>query len=283
MILIQQDATDVQRAALLAARGREPSIHIDTKAVEDDLASIEEKLARPISKYDKKNLEAVKELLERFIGMLDSSNAGLSWELDGSVLRAKPIELLSLPEYSIEMTDYISSRNGKVVRIDYSKVLEVIAVELMYKDLGETTASMEEKLSGLGVAGVYPAYELLKHFDGDNLLHLSRVLKVGRSGYSTLNGRETYEYFGQRKFTGREYRNCTEYSYKHALTIIVQKIITDFISKNIDFKLAGLNESGIYFITEEKDNQKLIDILCESVGVKALGRRFEVKPKITIF
>ena len=205
----------------------------------------------------------------------------MNWRLDGYVLKYTTIELRHIPEYNIEMTDYISVDSGHLVRIDFKNVFEIIAVEMMYRDLGETMETMEEKLDDLGITGIYPASELLKHFDESALL-LSKQFKIGDSPYAARNLSDNIEYFGTQRFKTKYYRDIVGYSVKHALTIIAKSILSKLQASNIDYKLCSLNDNGVYFITNYA-NTDLDIILGDSVNIRAFGRRFEVKPKVTVF
>lgn len=281
MIQIQQDMPDVNGLESIINKYGEVQISIDIDSVKLDIEALENKLKSPLSRTDKKNMKEVKEYLEKLLKKAPDCKLDLLWSTDKYILKTYPIELIHIPEYNIEMTDYISVDNGHLVRVDYRDVLEIIAIEIMYRDLDETMQSMEEKLSDIGITGIYPSLELTKYFD-DSALNLSKMFKISNSPYCLLDGKTSFEYFGKKEFNSPHYRDNVGYSVKHALAIITQSILDKLISSSIDFKLCSVSDSGIYFITSYSDVD-IDKIINESAVVRAFGRRFEVKPKVTVF
>lgn len=281
MIQIQQDMPDVTGLESIINRFGEVQISIDTDSVKLDIETLDNKLKTPLSRIDKKNIKEVKEYLERFLKRASDCKLELLWSLDKFILKTYPIEIIHIPEYNIEMTDYISVNNGHLVRVDYKDVLEIIAIEMMYRDLDETLSSMEDKLENIGITGIYPSIELTKHFE-ESSLKLSKIFKISNSPYCTSDSKTSFEYFGKKEFNSTHYRDNVGYSVKHALAIITQSVLNKLLSSNIDFKLCSVSDSGIYFITSYSDAD-IDKIINESAVVRAFGRRFEVKPKVTVF
>lgn len=283
MIQIQQDISKAQSLEININKNCEVSFGIDVDSVKSDIEALEEKLKNPLSKYDKKNIKRVKDYLEKLLSRVsDDFNFELLWSVNGDTLETYPLELKYIPEYSIEMTDYIRATEGKLVRIDYRDVFKAIAAEIMYRDLDETMESMEEKLADVGITGIYPVDMLLKHFDAD-ILNLSRIYKIGDSPYYTRDTKYIYEYFGKKRFKTPYYRDCIEYSIRHAIGIIVDALMNKLSATGLKYSLCGANESGIYFIVDCDNDIDIDNILNESAVVRAFGRRFEVKPKVTVF
>lgn len=281
MIQIQQDMPDVVIESLIN-KNSEVQIDIDIDSIKSDIKTLEEKLKAPLSRTDKKNIKEVKEYLGKVLNRVVDGKLDILWNVDKYILKTYPVELMHIPEYNIEMTDYISVpvESGHLVRVDYRDVLEIIAIEMMYRDLDETMESMELKLENIGITGIYPSIELTKYFD-ESVVNLSKIFKISNSPYCTSD-MNSFEYFGKKTFKSRHYRDNVGYSIKHALTILTQSILDKLVTSNIDFKLCSVSDSGIYFITEESDVD-IDSLLNESAVVRAFGRRFEVKPKVTVF
>lgn len=272
---------DVTGLDVLISRNSESKMGIDVDSVKLDIDVMETKLLEPMSRIDKRNIKEVKGYIEKILSKTENNVLELAWSLEGSILKSYPVELMHIPEYNIEMTDYISITEGSLVRVDYRDVLQIIAIEMMYRDLGEDSESMEDKLDHIGITGIYPASELLKHFE-DDAINLSKIFKVGDSPYRTQDRRIIFEYFGKKEFDGKVYRDCVGYSIKHALSIITLAIMERLTANNIQFQLCSVSDSGVYFVTEN-DGIEIAEILNESAVVRAFGRRFEVKPEVTVF
>lgn len=283
MINIQQDTQDIVSIDSLLNKNGDILITIDTDTLQSDLDKLNDKLKNPMSKIDKANIESTITYLQTLIRKTRNNILKLNWSTDDGILKSRPVELLHIPEYNIEMSDYISISGSKLVRVDYKNVFEIISIEMMNRDLGETMESMEEKLKDLGITGIYPDTELLKYFE-DNIYNLSKQFKVGESPYASRDRRNNIDYFNKKKFEGKYYRDMVEYSIRYALTIIAKSLLFKLGGNNIDFKLCSLSDSGIYFMTTASEDSGLDTLINEeSVVVRAFGRKFLVKPKITIF
>ena len=280
MIQIQQDMPNLNGLESIINKNGEVQIAIDIDSVRLDIENMEEKIKTAFSKTDKKNMTAIKKYLEKMLSRTKDGVLEILWSTEEDVLKTYPIDITHIIEASIEMTDYISEENGHLVRVDYRDVLEIIAIEMMYRDLGETFNGMEEKLSDIGITGIYPSSKLLKHFDCDAIA-LSKLFKIEDSAYYVKNANVVYEYFGKKEFKTTRYKEPVEYSVKHALAILTQAILSRLGASNIPYKLCSVSDSGIYFITNS--DVDIDKILNESAVVRAFGRRFEVKPKVTIY
>jgi hypothetical protein len=280
MIQIQQDTQGLNGIETLISKMGEVSINIDIDSLKSDIDAMELKLSKPFSSKDKKNIKAIRERLLKILSRTEENTLEIIWTVDNELIRAYPFDLVHIPEYNIEMTDYISVGDEHLVRVSYRDVLEIIALDMMYRELGETLQSMEEKLSNIGITVINPSIELTKHFE-DNALNLSKILRISDSSYCSADGREIYDYFGQKTFKCDYYRDVVGYSVKRALTIITSSIIRVLNSHGIKYKLCSISESGIYFITDS--DEELDKIISESAVVRAFGRKFEVKPKVTVF
>lgn len=283
MINIQQDTQDIVNIETLLSKNGDIAITIDIGTLQSDINRLLEKQKNPLSRVDKNNIKSTINYLEDLIYNTNNNTLVLNWMVEDGILRSKPIELLHIPEYNIEMSDYISISGSRLVRVDYRNVFEIISTEMMYRDLGETMESMEKKLEDIGITGIYPDTELIKHFD-ESIYNLSKRFRVGDSPYVSKDRRNNIDYFNKKHFSGKYYRDMVEYSVKYALTLIAKSLLYKLGSNNIDFKLCSLSDSGIYFMTTSSEDSGIDTLINEeSVVVRAFGRKFMVKPKITIF
>ena len=280
MIQIKQDNYSVGGVEQSILKNNSFDVCINTDLLDSDISKLTEKARFPLSKYDKSNIKRAINYLSRLKEASFDSKVYITWSLDGYILRSTPIKFIHIPEYSIEMTDYIVPDTEGMIRVEYTDMIKIIAIEMMYRDLGETFQSMEHKLSDIGITSVVNCYELLKYFDEDVYM-LSKSLKIGDSPYRSSDGKISTEYFGRVEFNTGRYRECVEYSIQHALTIIFGKLAEGFNENNIHFKVYSISDSGIYISVDKRDKAK--EILDECVVVRAFGRQFMVSPKITVF
>lgn len=284
MITIQQDTSDTSGIEMLANKYGPIDIKVDWDAIDSDVDKLKEKAKNPLSKFDKQNILVVKKRIEDLINKSnDDMHISLNWKLENFVLRSNPIQLDSIPEYSIEMIDYVSISEGQLVRVSYYEMLKAMAFDMMYRDInvGTTLKEIDTKLEEVGITGVYPVAELLKHCQDDAFM-LSKQLRVGSSPYKEQDTHKIIDYFSRQHFDGKYYRQAVDYSARYAYTVISKGIMNKLGRSGEECRLISITDSGIYFATN-CDEDKLHNLLGESVVVRAFGRRFEVKPKIIFF
>ncbi len=283
MINIQQDTVDTVSFESILLKNGDIRIKLDINAIQSDidrLCSIEEE--KRVRHKERKELNETVEKLQRLIDKSRHSRILLTWSSDEDILKSSPVEIEYIQKYNIEMSDYIIPENDRLIRISYRNLYDIIALEIMYRDLGESMSSMEDKLSSLGITGIYPDTELLKYFD-ENIYTLSKKLKIGDSPYVSKDGRNSIEYFGKKKINSKFYNGIVSYSIRHAMSLITKALMAKLNGTNIEFKLCSISESGIYFLINNPNTVDIDEVVNESVIVRAFGRKFEVKPKIVVF
>lgn len=281
MIVIQQDIVELDGLDSIINKHGDANIKVDLAAIESDIKSLEEKIQNPLSRIDKKNARNVLNYIEKLKGRAVDSNIELVWSVDKHALKSYPVQFNSIPAYNIEMTDYVDVSGESLIRFDYSDVFNVIALDMAYRDLGETNESIEEMLDEVGVTGIYPASILLSNFE-PNIFEVCKTLIVDDSPYRASDLKITQEYFGIESFKSKYYSDCLEYSAKHALAIIASNLLGKLVNSKVKFSLCSVSTSGIYVIIHD-NNTDIADKIKESVVVRAFGRRFEVHPRITVF
>lgn len=285
MIQIRQDEYSVKSLDQLIGKNTSTILDIDINSIKKDIDTLSKKLNSPLSKFDKINIQSTIEYLNKLIKKVKNGKIELVWGLDDYILKSYPIEFRHIPEYNVEMADYIVTENKSMIRVAYPELLDIIALEVMYRDLGETFQSMEAKLKDIGITSIVNCNQLLRYFE-DGAYILSKSLRVGDSPYCSFDGRAISEYFGRKEFKTGRYRECIEYSVQHALVLILGKLTEKLTLNNINYKICSISDSGIYIMSEDKvqyDTNKIENVLKEDVVIRAFGRQFLVNPVIDIF
>lgn len=284
MISIKQGYVDLIGIDALLYKYGETNLELNKALINEDIAKLKKLHATPYNKRDKKNLELIEKYLSRLSTKIDETNTfNFTWMYENFKLTAYPFDLKHFVAYNIKATDYIELNEYSLVKVNYNKVFEIMAFDMMYRDLGITTELMEEKLYDIGITTIVPS-EMITSIFNDSALTLSKILKIEDSPYASDNGKLSWDYFCvlEEAFTSKEYKDCVGKSVDIAIAIISKSIINNFIKENIKFKICALNEDGLYFLISDYENKNL-DNVFESVVVRAFGRNFEVKPEVTIF
>ena len=285
MITIKQDNKPLDIDRILLKNG-EISISLNEDTIKDDIEKYKEQYVKIKEKgrASKNHLENIEKIIKYLQGLLSKSqkdNLSIKWVVDKNIVKSYPIEIKSIPEYKLQATDYINiNQDEEIVYMDYTELADIIAFELMYRDLGETRETLENKLENIGIISVYDSNELTKYFE-ESPYALSKLLRIGKSPYKNTDN-ELLSYFGDKAFKTGRYLEPVRYSCMYAMTLIVEDILKSSIESSIKIRLCGICDTGIYII-KSKEDKAIMNILQDNVCIRALGRKFEVKPKIAIF
>lgn len=287
MITLKQGAYDLGQLNNLLLKCNESEIELNSAMIDEDIAKLKRKLASPLNRNDKKNMEVITNYLNTLNKYAKTGESYLmTWSIDKWAFKCSPVDLKHFTPYNIRATDYINISSSKLVHIDYRDVYEIIAFDMMYRDLDETMKSMEEKLRDIGVATVVPSSRLTKLIE-DSPLDFSKFMRIGSSSYASVDAKISWDYFGTtynsgESFSSKCYAECVGRSVDVAQLLIAKMILTVFNEQGFEFRICAINEEGFYFLI---DNLGSVDInsVLESVVVRAFGRKFEVTPKVKVF
>lgn len=233
-------------------------IEIDEDAIREDIEVI---------KLNDNSGQAIK-YLESLGG--GSRYINLRWGFIEGILKSTPIQLFDIPYYNINFTKYLILKED-IIKIDLHELADIIAFELMHRDLGETHESLEEKLKDVSIIRTHDSELLVRHFK-DSPYKLSRELKIEKSPYIDYNNTNILEYFLSRRFNLGYYKNVISYSCRKAMSLIVG----NYASRKSGIKLYSLSDTYIYI------SNIPIDLVSDSISIRAIGRLFEIKPKLSV-
>lgn len=286
MITINQCSSANDINGLLIKYGT-TEVSLNKQLIEDDIKKLTKELARVEdnrifkTSMHKKNLKAIISYLENLSKKADKESITINWGLDKNVIRSYPIEIKNIPEYKIMSTDYINLDNQKMICLDYTELADIIAYELMYRDLGETNEAIEEKLKNIGIITVNNSNKINSLYDGESPYKLSNITYIESSPYLIPDDEEIQDYFGNKRFKATSYREVVSYSCRSAIAIILEELLRRQTSTK--FKICGVFENYLYLMVGNNMTQNQINNLVESVCIRAFGRKIEVKPKVQVY
>lgn len=265
----------------------EVSVTVNSELIKKDIDRLKNMLEEPKNRYDAANIKGLISYLEKLLkNVLDDSTFELCWEVKDNIPESYPLNIINEKIYGIDICNYIEvAENEKLVQMDMTDLADIIAFEIMARDLGETHASIEELLKDCGIIGFEPASLLTDFFkeNGDKLYELSKSMKIGETPYYSYDTKKVHDYFSSKEFKTKEYRDVVEYSCKYANTIIANTIVKNSLHCNIDIKMIMLNATSITFIVNATDEVNIKNNIIEEISVRAFGRRFKIEPDIQIF
>ena len=287
MIEIIQQKVPVNTLSGTFTKMDEVAINVNVELIKKDIERLKVMRSEPKNKYDAANIKGLIAYLEKlFKNVFEDSTFELCWEVKDNLPQSYPISLINEKAYGIDISNYIEvAENEKLVQMDMTDLADIIAFEIMARDLGETHESIEELLKDCGIIGFEPASLLTNFFkeNGDRVYELSKSMKIGETPYYSYDTKKVHDYFSSKEFKTKEYREVVEYSCKYANTIIANTIVKNSLHCNIDIKLIIVNATNITFIVNATDEVNIKNSIIEEISVRAFGRRFKIEPDIQIF
>ncbi len=305
LIEIKQNSTFSGLVKALDKYNKEIRVNLNRQMIKDDIERLKSDIQSiknsniTNKEINVMNINKVIEYLERLIKKIDKADergVNIKWAFNinrngGYDLISYPIKLIEVPEYNIFTIDYINlSKNecnnteDKLVYLDYEELADIIAFDMMFRDLGEDHNTIEDKLDSVGIIASSNCEVLTKHFK-DSPYELSKVLYVDNSPYMVLNKNinRIRDYFGKREFkllNDSTYRSAVSYSCRSAMALVVEGILN---SKAEEVGLCSVLDRGIYIMINSSDEDTIVKALSKPVCIRAFGRLLEVEPKIKVF
>lgn len=288
MILLKQGGANFDGYGYLVSKFAETNLKLNENIINDDIIKMQKLLANgAFNKSDKSNIKGIITYLTKLRSKITNGVYQFTWMFEEFRTRAYPFDLRQFEEYKVNAVDYIELDSRSLIKADYSEVFEIIAFEMMYRDLGLTMKEMEDNLAHIGIATVVDSIELTKFIE-EPALKLSQVLRIGDCPYASQDGSLAWDYFGLKAtcsnnaFTSGKYKDCVGLSINIAISLINKSILENLIDRSDGVDICALNSNGFYYRIKGIDELDIKSIF-EPVIVRAFGRKFEVKPKITIF
>jgi len=286
MVTIQQDRHMLTNISNIFDKNLVTNVEVYTDMIQRKADKYREdlKYAKGVNKH---NIKGIIKWLERIISKVDENgNLEYSWELTKDFeLKTYPVEVKNIEEYGIHFVDVIKAKeNQTILRLDYTNVANLIAFELMHKDMEYTHADMEDKLKEVGIVGIYDIKYLFDKLEEDdrNAYMLSKKLKIGKSYYKTADKRKIVDYFNLKTFNAVKYKDVVHYSCERAILLILEKILNNLYRSKVEFSLCMVTNTEIDIVFNDIGDFNIRDIV-ENAIIRVLGRKFEVKPKVQIY
>lgn len=286
MITIQQDY-EIRELHNLLLRYGNTKINLNKRAIQEDIDRLNDeiqeiKTSNSINKkLNKKNISNIIDYLKVLSRKSDENMVEITWTVHNNIIKSSPIEMINIPEYNVFSTDYINLDSEIMIHLDYTELSDIIAFEMMHRDLGETHETMEEKLKDVGIIAINDSSVITKHFTDNSIFELSKSLLISDSPYIVHGRNRIVDYFGRSEFKLNRYKDVVSHSCKSVMALIVEYILNKCVSNGVKFKLCNISDTGIYIIVnsyKELENQ-----LYENIYIRTFGRKLEVVPKIQIF
>ena len=258
---------------------------LNTSMIDDDIHKLRKMYDDAISHIDKVNIHKIIKYLEKIKKRILPSNNSvrMSWGIQDRAIVSSGISIKQFKRYRIQAVDYIIQEAGScMVTVDYSDVLDAIALEMVHKDIGLDTAGIEEKLKEVNIFSVNDI-QVLKDLDifESGLFEDSKAMRVDDTSYT--NDGELLSYFKVPVGKVEElstYRKAMEETARAVTNIILKSVLENVDKATSNFRLIGVYENGFSFSINDSS---LLDKMIDNVAVRIFGRTFEVKLKLNSY
>lgn len=265
----------------------EITIVLNKELIKNDLDRLKEFEKEPKNKYDKANIKMLIAYLEKILKNIDEESAfEICWESRENIPHTYPVDLINEKAYGIDICNYIElSEDEKLVEMNMTDLADIIAFEIMSRDLGETHDTVEKLLSNCGIIGFEPASLLTDYFksNGDQIFKLSKSMRIGETPYYSYETKKMHDYFSSKEFKTKEYKEVVDYSCRYANTIVMNTIIKNSLHSGTEIKVIMVNATNIAFVVSTTDEVNIKQNIIDEVSVRAFGRQFKIEPDIQIF
>lgn len=251
-------------------------LEVDIDRIESDIKIVQSML-KGAQRQRKAKLEEIITSMKNLCNNSRFNTIPLLWYCNNGLVYSYPGEFRNFEDEGINFIEYVKKPNNTTfLRIQYKQLINIIAFEMMYQDMGYTHRQMEEHLDSAGIITQNQADLLLNVFSGEEPYELSKVFKVQKSGYYVDEDDIMYDYFQTSRFETNCYARPVEYSCRHALAIILDELLVQLKDNDVAFTLCAIDDKSITFLTDQSDEaiKKFTSIATEPVTVRAFGRQF---------
>lgn len=271
------------------------TVVLNRDLISSEINRLQSEVGKYNNKTDDKNIKILVSYLTKLKRASDreTSELELRWSIanDGTLV-SNPTQFINEPVYRIDTNNFIDiGANQQLVSIDISRMSDVIAFDMINRDLDETHASIEKLLSNCSIVSPNDISILTDKFNenGDKMYELSQFMKIGNSTFLNSDDRIMYNYFMSKKyeFTKKEstYKEPVKNSCMLAAGLYASQLIYNINKCKVLCGAVEITPKRITLLLNI-ENDKLFDFkdrAFEDITIDAFGRQFQFKPDVHIY
>ncbi len=287
MIVIQEVDVDNKKLDNLLKKMGKTQYSMNKQLIIDDINKLTKRSAAENTRVGRSNLKNTIKYLERMYSLISTDESiGVEWEVIDNKIKTYPLQFINVDVYNINTMDYFIRGDKSSVLIDYTRMMDMIAFQISYKDMGITLETMEDILKDTGIIAIYDAEIILSNIP--ELTHYkSKAISIKNCNFINDASKEGVLFFpcNKSKIASKTYREILEKSYNEAMKRVTYYILKE-VSNTPDMRdsvlLGCVFEKSIHYVVSEL-TPGIISALSQPILIKILGRKFEFKPTIRIY
>lgn len=245
----------------------------------EDIQELEEDIKRMIcgaSQNRQKKLKQVLKVLKLISSNQRNKTIPILWYCNNGLVGQYPIELQNFEDEGIDCMDFVIRPNNAIVaRIKYEQLTNIIAFEMMHKDMGYSHRDMEEILKDYGIITQHQANVLEKLVKLEEPYKMSKIYKINKSNYRQEEDNAIFDYFQNTLFYTDCYEKPVEYSCRYAISFILDNLLDLLREYNVPFTLCASDDISITFLIDKDKAKEFMKAATEPITVRAFGRLFD--------
>lgn len=263
------------------AKLEETKLKINNSLIDRDIERLIGEEKETHNKFDKKNISVLIDYLKKVKRYTEKDKGYLNicWTRDAKgEPTSYPVSMIDEPLYNISICNYIEVNNGtKAIIINMKDIADVIAYELMHRDLCDELEDIEKMLDNALVVGYNDIEMLTAKFkaDGDNMYYLSKNMKIENTPYYCSDNKTVFDYFMNKEFKDGYYRDVVKYSCKSAAEIVASTLIKNLATREIKTELIMIEPTCVAMLAEDKKGI-LTEEKIDDISILAFGRKFKI-------
>ena len=284
MRLIQQDTKiDVKSLTKLLDKYGSTQFAFNVQAIDDDIEKLKALAEQTKNKIYAKNCWRIAEYLNKLKKWANKGDINIIYRYDGKFISSMPIEIRKFRDFNIQTTDYIYVKDKSVITLDYSKLMDAVALDIGYHDLGYTREEIEDELKDVGIVASNSSDCLGKLLEENNYSTLYN-LKIDDSDYITPDRRRVNDYFGEAMKDRISYIETLDSSSRKIMSIIASDVLNEAMGNKYDVQLVGVYEDSlVLLVPNELDIKDVATNLAKTEVLRLFGRKFAFEPKVQIY
>jgi len=174
---------------------------------------------------------------------------------------------------------YFNYEDKQLIKIEYPEMLDLIALELSYRDLGETKESIEYLFRSKKIIGSSFCRDIYEQIQ--NTYKDCKHTRIYDSPYIIHEDRQIADYFKvDVSNLGSTYQNVVRKSCRRAMSLIAESIQKEINTANkSEYNLISVADEYLLFSVRKSEVGDIERDLNINIFVRAFGRKIELSMK----
>lgn len=254
-------------------------VRLDRESIEEDIIKYRKREKEVRNKIAKANYKNIRMYLTQLRELSKRDSVELEYSLKNKEIISTPIRTEKFGLFNVQFTDYVKAEDGVLITVDYSRVLDLMAMELAYRDWGYTQVELEKMLEVDSIITINNTDKL--EFIEKNAFEKTCGMLIEDTPYTY--GGKILDYYGEEVNDCRGYSCTLNRSANKTMAWLVCQELRKFNTEELEAKLVAVYYNSIIFRCKKEDMKKVVEQIEEEVIIRVFGRKYSIKPDVKTF